>query len=281
MKAVEIKAKADVSEIWIYDEIGKDWFGEGLTAKDFIAELNAIKSPRIDMRINSPGGQVFEGAAIFNAIKRHPATVTAYVDGIAASIASVIALAGSKLVMAENALFMMHNPSGIAMGTAEDMRQTAGVLDKIKETMVGAYVAKSGQAEKDIIALLDAETWMNAEEAKAAGFADEIGAEMDLAACAKFLPVMTSLGFKHIPEALQPKREKPLEKDLERALRDAGCSVKEAKTVLAKGYAAALRDVTQAVDAPPSEPLRDVEPPQAASPPPPRRIAERHLRLVH
>jgi ATP-dependent Clp endopeptidase proteolytic subunit ClpP len=255
-----IIAKADVSEIWLYDEIGKDWFGEGVTAKDFIAELNAIKSPKIDLHINSPGGQVFEGAAIYNAIKRHGATVTAYVDGIAASIASVIALAGSKLIMAKNAMFMMHNPSGVTVGTAEDMRKTADILDKVRETMVDAYTEKSGKTSEEIIALLDDETWLDAEEAQAAGFVDEVGAKMDLAACLHFVPTMKTFGFKHIPEALQPKATLPPEKDLERALRDVGCSHKQAKAILAKGYSGDLRDVDRADPAPPAAvPLRDVE----------------------
>ena len=104
MKCYEIKAKADVSEIWLYEEVGF-W---GVGAKDFMAELNAIKSPKIDMHINSPGGEVFDGIAIYNGIKNHAATVTTYIDGIAASIASVIALAGDTVTMAENAMFMMH-----------------------------------------------------------------------------------------------------------------------------------------------------------------------------
>lgn len=257
-----IIAKADVSEIWLYDEIGRDWFGEGTTAKDFIAELNAIKSPKIDLHINSPGGQVFEGAAIYNAIQRHAATVTAYIDGIAASIASVIALAGDTVIMAKNAMFMMHNPAGFVMGRAEDMRKTADILDKVRETMVGAYVAKSKKTAADVVALLDAETWLNADEAQAAGFVDQIAGAMDLAACLHFVPTMKTFGFKHIPEALQPKAALPPEKDLERALRDVGCSIKQAKAILAKGYSGDLRDVDRADPAPTDPaPLRDVEVP--------------------
>ena len=251
MKWYTIKAKADVSEIWLYDEIGKDWFGEGVTAKEFLVELNAIKSPRIALHINSPGGAVFEGAAIYNAIKRHPATVTAYIDGIAASIASVIALAGEKVVMAANALYMMHNPTGFAIGSAVDMRKTADILDKVRDTMVGAYVEKSKQKESEIIALLDEETWLDADEAVAAGFADEIGEEIDLAACAKFIPVMSKLGYKHVPQHLQSLKTLPSQRELERLLRDAGgCSAKAAKTILARGYDAGLRDAG-AADAPP------------------------------
>jgi ATP-dependent protease ClpP protease subunit len=255
MKWYEITAKTDISEIWLYDEIGS-W---GIGAKEFIAELNAIKSPTIDMHINSPGGEVFEGAAIYNAIKRHPANVTTYIDGIAASIASVIALAGDKVIMAENALYMMHNPSGMVIGTASDMRKTADILDKVRETMVGAYVSKSGKLDLDIKDLLEVETWLDADEAKAAGFIDEIGIQMDMAACAKFVPVMAKMGFKHIPKSLSNK-ETPSKRDAEKALRDVGFSVKVAKTIVAKGLPDDLRDVDDPIDPDPViEPLRDVE----------------------
>src|SRR5574340_334392 len=123
MKWFEIKNKAEKAEVWIYEMIGKDfWTGEGLTAKDFQKELSEIKASQIDLHINSPGGDVFDGVTIHNLLKQHPAKVTTYIDGLAASIASVIALAGDKVIMAENALYMMHNPTGMGMGTAEEMR---------------------------------------------------------------------------------------------------------------------------------------------------------------
>lgn len=259
-----VTAKSDVSEIWLYEQIGRDWFGDGLTAKDFLKELNAIKSPKIDLHINSPGGEVFEGTAIYNGIKNHPASTTAYIDGIAASIASVIALAGEKVIMAANAMFMMHLPSGLVMGTAADMRKTAEALDKIRDSMVTAYTAKSKQTDADIIALLEEETWFTAAEAQEAGFADEVGSKKDLEACAKFVPIMAKMQFRHIPREIIGKAGVPPEKDLERALRDVGCSVKQAKSILAKGYSDALRDVEQSEAAPAEAPLRDVEPPPPA-----------------
>jgi ATP-dependent Clp endopeptidase proteolytic subunit ClpP len=262
MKWYEIKAKKEgPAEIWIYDEIGL-W---GISAKEFVIELNALENSKIDMHINSPGGEVFDGAAIYNAVKRHPAEVTTYIDGIAASIASVIALAGKKVVMAENAIFMMHNPSGLVIGTAEDMRKLADILDKIRETMIGAYITKSGKSDSEIKALLDAETWMDADETKAAGFADEIGAEMDLAACVKFVPSMQKMGFRHIPRDLNALKKMPSERDLERTLRDAGCSSKEAKSILAKGYETHLRD---AGPAPPEPPNAQAPPRDAGQPKP-------------
>ena len=261
MKWYTINAKADKAEIWIYEMIGEDfWTGGGVTAKSFQKELSGIKASQIDLHINSPGGVVFDGVTIYNLIKQHPATVTTYIDGLAASIASVIALAGDKVIMAANALYMVHNPTGLAMGTANDMRSLADVLDKIAGTMVGTYVSKTGQSEADIRAMLDAETWMTADEALEAGFIDEISEEMDMAACAKFIPAMAKAGFKHVPQSINGKKEIPSAKEIERILRDAGCSRKVAKTILVKGYSDDLRDAGAPDDAPPiAEPLRDAE----------------------
>ncbi len=243
MNWYQIKDKGEKAEIWIYEEIGEDfWSGGGVTAKNFQKELSAIKAGQIDLHINSPGGAVFDGITIYNLLKQHPANITTYIDGLAASIASVIALSGDKVIMAENALWMMHNPSGMVIGNSNDMRSMADVLDKIRESTMTAYVSKSGKSNEDIITMLDAETWMNADEAKEAGFVDEISEEMDMAACAKFIPVMAKAGFKHIPEKFMAKREMPPVRTLERILRDGGCSAKQAKQILAKGYSDNLRD---------------------------------------
>jgi ATP-dependent Clp endopeptidase proteolytic subunit ClpP len=256
MSWYEIKNHADASEIWIYDEIGY-W---GIGAKDFILELNAIKSKQISMHINSPGGEVFDGNAIYNAIKNHPASVTTYIDGIAASIASVIALAGDKVIMAENAIYMMHNPFGLVIGNADEMRKMADVLDKICDSMLGAYVSKSGKTQDEIRSLLDAETWMNADEAKEAGFVDEISGKMDMAACVKYSPIMMKLGFKNIPEIIAGK-QMPTARDLERILRDGGCSEQMAKSILAEGFKGDQRDVASFTDqrdvAEPKPPKKD------------------------
>jgi ATP-dependent Clp endopeptidase proteolytic subunit ClpP len=256
----KIENKADKAEIWIYESIGEDfWSGGGVTAKKFQEELAAIKAKQIDLHINSPGGAVFDGIAIYNLLKQHPATIDTYIDGLAASIASVIALSGSRVIMAANALFMIHNPSGFVMGTAEDMRKTADVLDKVRSTMSGVYSGKTGKAEKEINGLLDDETWFTADEAMAAGFVDEISDEMDLAACAKFVPVMAKAGFKRIPEKISAEKKPPTnERDLERVLRDAGYSRKQAMSIVAEGFKDCLRDA----GSPPAP--RDAEPPQPA-----------------
>jgi ATP-dependent Clp endopeptidase proteolytic subunit ClpP len=262
MKWYRIEAKAEKAEIWIYEYIGEDFWTGGVTAKNFQKDLDAIKAKQIDLHINSPGGDVFDGVTIYNLLKQHPANVTTYIDGLAASIASVVALAGDKVYMAENALYMIHNPWGFAMGDANDMRKTADVLDKVRGSMMTTYVSASGKTEEEIIPLLDAETWMDAEEAKEFGFVDEITEKMDLAACSKFLPVMSKLKFKNVPQAFSGAKEMPAEKELERALRDVGCSRKAAKSILAKGYSDGLRDAGADDDAPPiTEPLRDAEEP--------------------
>lgn len=202
-KWFEIINKAEKSEIWIYEQIGEDfWTGDGITAKSFQKELALIKASQIDLHINSPGGEVFDGITIYNLIKQHPANVTTYIDGLAASIASVIALAGNTVIMAENALFMIHNPYGMAMGDAEEMRKTAELLDKVSGSLVLAYTSKTGKSDSEIQDLMNLETWMSAEEALGMGFADEIAEKMDMAACAKFVPVMAKAKFKHIPDEI-------------------------------------------------------------------------------
>jgi len=260
-KWFEIKNKTDRAEIWIYEQIGEDfWTGGGTTAKSFQKELSGITASQIDLHINSPGGEVFDGITIYNLIKQHPANVTTYIDGLAASIASVIALAGDRVVMAENALFMVHNPFGMVMGTASEMRSMADVLDKVSGSIIGTYTGKSGKTDEEIKSLLDAETWMNADEAMAAGFVDEIAGKMDMAACAKFAPVMEKLKFKNVPQDIAGEKEPPTAREIERALRDVGCSWKQAKAILAEGYRDDLRDEDLS-DVEPPEPHRDVEQP--------------------
>lgn len=261
MKWYEIKNKAEKAEIWIYEVIGKDfWTGDGVTAKSFQKELSELKASQIDLHINSPGGEVFDGIAIYNLLKQHPAEITTYIDGIAASIASVIALAGDKVYMAENAQYMLHNPFGLVMGDSADMRKMADVLDKIRGSMANTYMTKSGKTEQDINALMDSESWLNAQEALDAGFVDEITDKMDMAACAKFVPVMAEVGFKRIPKTINPN-QMPTAREAERALRDVGFSAKVAKVILAEGLKDNLRD-----EDPPSNPplvkavQRDVDP---------------------
>jgi ATP-dependent Clp endopeptidase proteolytic subunit ClpP len=167
------------AEIVIYDEIG----AFGIPAKAFLDELKALGPvAELTVRINSPGGSVFDGVAIYNTLKRHDAAITVQVDGIAASVASMIAMAGDEVVMPENAMLMLHDPSGLVMGTASDMRAMAEALDRMKAGMVAAYRDKSGRNDAEIEALMQAETWLSADEAVALGLADRVEAPVRMAA---------------------------------------------------------------------------------------------------
>lgn len=177
--AVTAKAVSGSAEISVYDEIGLF----GITAKQFIADLRAIEASDIQLSINSPGGSVFDAIAMYNALRQHPANITVKVMGVAASAASIIAMAGDKIVMPENAFMMIHNPLNFAYGNADDLRDMADILDKIAASLVSTYVARTGNSEADIKSLLDAETWLNAEEAVAKGFADELEPALKIAAC--------------------------------------------------------------------------------------------------
>jgi ATP-dependent Clp protease protease subunit len=167
------------AEVAIYDEIG----AYGVSAKGFLSELGALpEGTPVDLRLNSPGGSVFDAVAIHNALKRHEGTVTVWIDGIAASAASYIAMAGDEIVMPENAFLMIHDPAGLVMGTAEDMRAMAGTLDKIAAGMTRGYAGRSGKTEDEIAALMAAETWFSAAEALEAGLATQLAEPVRIAA---------------------------------------------------------------------------------------------------
>lgn len=160
---------ADEAELFLYDEIG----GWGTLAENFIAELKAVTAPKLRVRMSSPGGSVFEGIAVANALRSHPAEVTAQVDGIAASIASVIAMAADRVVMQPQTTLMIHDASGLCAGDAADMQEMAELLDKLSDNIADAYAAKAGGTREQWRELMRAETWYLAEEAVAAGLADE------------------------------------------------------------------------------------------------------------
>lgn len=171
---------AVASELLLYDRIGPDyWSGGGLThqfVSDWLAALPSGTND-ITIRINSPGGDVFEGVGIYNALLTWQAaqtgrTITVRIDAMAASIASVIAMAGDEIVIAGNAMMMIHRASTMTWGTAGDHRATATLLEQIDGTILATYVARTEQAEADVKAWMDAETFMTAEESVARGFAD-------------------------------------------------------------------------------------------------------------
>ena len=149
------------------------WFGDEVTPKLFKDELSAGDG-NITLWINSPGGDVFAAAQIYNMLMDYPHEVTVKIDALAASAASVIAMAGTKVCMSPVAMLMIHNPATIAIGDTEEMQKAIDMLNEVKESIMNAYEIKSGLSRAKISKLMDAETWMNAKEAKKLGFADEI-----------------------------------------------------------------------------------------------------------
>ena len=191
-KWYEIKAAAPVAqgeapkpaEVLIYGNIGDRWNEDGVIASELVRDLSALEADTINLRINSYGGSVPDGLAIYNALRRHKATVNVFVDGVAISCASYIAMAGDTITMAKNSQMMIHAPWTFAYGNSNDMREQADILDRYAKAMASAYADKSGKTYEDALALLTdgKDHWFLADEAKAEGFADEVGEEVAVAA---------------------------------------------------------------------------------------------------
>lgn len=161
--------------LWIYEQIGKDWWSdEGVSAREVIEALMAVGAADIDVRLNSPGGIVDEGVAIHNALARHPGKVFVKIDAAAYSIASLIAMAGHEIEIAENARMMVHSPWTIALGNAKELRRQADTLDTFEAALLTTYARRTGLGEEELKALLEEETWMTAAQAVEHGFADKV-----------------------------------------------------------------------------------------------------------
>ena len=200
-----IKAKAnDTAEISIYDEIGF-W---GVSAASFAQDLKSCGNnlKQINLHIHSPGGDVFDGIAIYNLLKNHPANITVYIDGLAASMASVIAMAGNEVIMPENAMMMIHKPWGIQGGDAEDMRKYADLLDKVENTLIPAYANKTGKTPEELAEMLSAETWLNGKECVEQGFADKLAEPLVAMASIKSRKLED---FENMPKAIKDMLFKP------------------------------------------------------------------------
>lgn len=166
----------ETAAIYLYDAID-DWGGEwGVSASEFVAALSAIRASRLQLRLNSPGGSFFEAVAMRAALVAHPATVDVYVDGLAASAASLLATVGDRVVMAPGSQMMIHNASTFAWGNADGLRGEADLLDRIDADIANFYVGKAGGQAKSWRVRMRDETWYNAAEAVAAGLADEVAA---------------------------------------------------------------------------------------------------------
>ena len=172
---------SDNSTITMLDIIGDDGMGGGVSAKRIAAALRTISNRDVTVQINSPGGDMFEGIAIYNLLRAHPARITVDVLGIAASAASVIAMAGDNIRMAPSSFLMLHNAWGVVIGNRHDMAEAATLFERFDGALADIYAARSGMARSEIATLLDAETFLTAEEAVAAGLADIIAGETDAA----------------------------------------------------------------------------------------------------
>lgn len=170
------------AKVAIYDEIGS----YGVSSTAFYNELVVAtgKSGPVAVHINSPGGNIYDGIAIYNMLKAHPGRVTVRIDGLAASMASIVAMAGDEIVIPENAMIMIHNPSGLAAGGADDMRDYADLLDKWRDSMVAIYAERTKLPESVIVQAMQETTWYNGREAVEMGFADRLAESVRLAACA-------------------------------------------------------------------------------------------------
>jgi ATP-dependent protease ClpP protease subunit len=206
-RIVRNQAGGGSTAIYIYDEIG--YFG--VTAQDFVRDLQAVDTPRIDLHISSPGGDVFDGLAIYESLRTHSAEVTTHVDSLAASIASVIAMAGDARMIAPAGTMMIHDGHGVTIGNAADMREMADLLDKTSNTIAGVYAARAGG---DLVAWRDAmraESWYSAAEAVQAGLATEVAgdaADAPAAAASFDLSIYDYAGREQAPApVIQPEAD--------------------------------------------------------------------------
>lgn len=165
-------AGGDRQRLMLYGIVGDDW--DGFISDEVVQMLAGLQQDVLDVHINSPGGFVWEGIAIKNHLTAHRADITVIIDGLAASMGSFIAMAGDTVKMHASAMMMIHNPWTVSAGEADDLRKDADMLDKVRDALVGAYMDKSGMSRNEILDIMNAETWLTAEEAVEMGFADEV-----------------------------------------------------------------------------------------------------------
>lgn len=215
----ESKQSGQEATIYLYDMIGQDpWTGGGISAKQFAEDLAALKASVVHLRINSPGGDVFDGRAIATAISEYPGKTIAHVDGVAASAASYIALAANEVEFAPAAMMMIHRAWTVAFGNAEDLAQTIEVLQKIDDSMAKDYARQTGNTAQQALEWMSEETWFSAEEAMEHGFADRIAEEAVSASAEWGLSIYESGGHTA--------------RELENSLRQRGYSRSEARAIV-------------------------------------------------
>ncbi|MGE0290365.1 MAG: head maturation protease, ClpP-related [Bradyrhizobium sp.] len=194
---------ADRGEMLIYGPIGfKDWDGDGITSKQFADEMKKLdKATTIDVRVNSEGGDVFTGKMIYSRLVEHKAKIVVHIDGLAASAASYIAMAGDEIIISEGGFVMVHSAWSVAVGNAAEMRRMADLLETVSDTICDVYVARTGKTKQQCAKWMADETWFTAKEAIANGFADSMVENLKVAAS-----VAHPDRFKNLPAVLRPKR---------------------------------------------------------------------------
>lgn len=198
----EIRNEAERATVYIYGTIGDDFWSpeDANRAKDFAQQLDGLEPKPLDIRIDSAGGDVYEGFAIASAIKRYGGETHAFIDGMAASAASYIALMADRVTMNDYAVFMIHNAWTIAVGNRDELRDMAGRLESLDDTIAGVISARSALEIEEVKAAMAAETWYGADEALAAGMCDEVlETEQRIAAC---VDRDMARHFKNIPEGV-------------------------------------------------------------------------------
>lgn len=173
----DFKNEAEACTLNIYDTIGSDGWGGGITVASIEEQLAECNNKPLNIYINSNGGEVFEGFAIYNILKRYEGYKNVYIDGIAASIASVIALAGDKITMSKASMMMIHNASGVCIGNAEEMKKVVNALEQINEVIRDVYKSRVNISDEELIDMMDNETFLTANQCVEYGFADEIVGE--------------------------------------------------------------------------------------------------------
>jgi ATP-dependent Clp protease, protease subunit len=164
----------DTHKLTIYGDIGESWWGDYVTASEVESMLKGISANQIDVHINSYGGDVFDGIAIYNQLKNHKATITTYIDGVAASAASIIAMAGDEVIMNVGSMMMIHEGATMAWGNKGDIRKTLNALEGIDKSIADIYMTKFTGERTDIDTLITNETWFTSSEAVDAGLADKV-----------------------------------------------------------------------------------------------------------
>jgi ATP-dependent protease ClpP protease subunit len=210
----QISNTGDAARVYLYDEIGM-W---GITAAAFEAELRNVTAPVIELHVNSPGGSVFDGMAIYNALRSHKARKVCYVDSLAASAASFVAMAADRIIMRPRAQMMIHDAHGVCVGSTAEMANMAALLDKQSDNIAAVYQARCGGTVAEWRARMRSETWYMADEAVKAGLADAVedyAPPADMTRNTWDLSIFTRAGRDHAPDPFdapaEPAPDEPVE----------------------------------------------------------------------